>query len=312
MATTDHPDLDLAALRLLTLVADLGSISAAARAEQISQPSASKRIQVLERRLRLELLDRRTRGAQLTPHGQLVTDWCRGVVDSVDRLVTGSRALATVAGAELRVAASQTIAEYLMPAWLGEFRRRGHDLPVNLQVANSQQVIAAVRAREAELGFVETPTVPADLRSRRVATDRLVLVAAPGHPLARRRRGVTASELARLPLASREPGSGTREALHRGLGSAAAPAIELVSNAAVKALVSAGDHPAVLSELTVGNELRDGRLVDIPVSGVDLHRALRAVWRQGTTPHGAASDLLGVTVGLGVRARAQPAAPMRR
>ncbi|MGI8414613.1 MAG: LysR family transcriptional regulator, partial [Nakamurella sp.] len=134
MPATHVPDLDLAALRMLTQIADLGSISAAARAQQISQPSASKRIQVLERQLRLELLDRRTRGAALTAHGQLVTDWSRTVVDAVDPLRTGAGTLAADAGAQLNLAASQTIAEYLIPGWLGEFRAGGHRPPVRLRV----------------------------------------------------------------------------------------------------------------------------------------------------------------------------------
>jgi|SRR5664280_2445768 len=108
-----RPGLDLEALRVLTLVADLGSISAAARAEQISQPSASKRIQVLERQLGLELLDRRTRGARLTDHGRLVTGWCRVVVEASDALATGSQALSAQAAERLSIGASQTIAEYL-------------------------------------------------------------------------------------------------------------------------------------------------------------------------------------------------------
>jgi molybdate transport repressor ModE-like protein len=293
MPTTDRPDLDLAALRMLTLIADLGSISAAARAEQISQPSASKRIQVLERQLRLELLDRRTRGATLTGHGQMVTDWCRTVIEAMDMLQTGAHALATNASEQLDLAASQTIAEYLVPSWLNEFRRRGHQPPVKLRVANSEEVISAVRAREVELGFVETPTIPNDLRSRIVATDRLVLVASPHHPLARRRRPVSASELAAMPLATREAGSGTREALRRALGRPMAPpGIELDSNAAVKVLVSSADFPAVLSELAVANELLDGRLVEVPVSEINLRRSLRAVRRRNFTPRGAAADFL--------------------
>lgn len=287
---------------MMTLVADLGSISAAARAEHISQPSASKRIQVLERQLRLELLDRRTRGATLTAHGQMVTDWCRAVVDAVDALVTGSHALSTDAGQQLSVAASQTVAEYLVPSWLNEFRRRGHQLPVKLRVANSQQVIAAVRAREADLGFVETPTIPADLRSRTVASDRLILVAAPEHPLARRRRPVPPAELAATPLVSREQGSGTREALRRALGrEMVPPAVELDSNAAVKVLATSADHPAVLSELALANELRDGRLVEVRVSGLDLRRALRAVWRPASRPRGAAGQFLAVAARAGAR-----------
>ena len=305
--TTDQPDLDLAALRMLTLVGDLGSISAAARAELISQPSASKRIQVLERQLRLNLLDRQTRGAALTPQGQMVSGWCRTVLEAVDTLVTGSRALAAADTTQLRIAASQTIAEYLVPAWLNEFRRCGHDVPVKLRVVNSQDVIAAIRARDVDIGFIETPLVPADLRSRTVATDRLILTTAPEHPLARRRRPVSAAELREMPLAQREPGSGTREALERALDhNASAPAIELGSNAAVKVLVSSGDHAVVLSELATANELRDGRLVEIPVSDLTLHRLLRAVWRRGVNPNRVTGEFLAVTSRVGHRSASTP------
>ncbi len=295
--------LDLASLRLLTLVADLGSISAAARAEQISQPSASKRIQVLERQLRLPLLDRRTGGAMLTEQGRVVTDWCRVVVDAADALTIGARALSEASDDQLSIAASQTVAEYLCPSWLNEFRRRGERPAVRLRVANSQGVIAAVRSREVELGLIETPDVPSDLNSRRVAADRLVLVVAPGHPLARRRRPVSRTELAGMALASREGGSGTRDTLRQAVGTPmAAAAIELDSNAAVKVLISSGDHAAVLSELAVAGELRDGRLVEVPLTDVDLGRFLHAVWRRGSRLHTAARDFLGV---IGPRTTAQ-------
>lgn len=296
------PDLDLAALRMLTLVGDLGSISAAARVERISQPSASKRIQVLERQLQLDLLDRRARGATLTPQGQMVSDWCRTVIDAVDTLITGSEALAAKDSSLVRVAASQTIAEYLVPSWLGEFRRRGNDVLVKLRVVNSQDVIASVRAHEVDLGFIETPLVPNDLHSREITSDRLVLLVAPEHPLAHHERPITAQELAQLRLAQRELGSGTREALEHALGhDCAQPAIEVGSNTAVKVLISSGDYPAVLSELAVATELRDGRLVEVPVSGIDLRRPLRAIWRRGAHPNRATSELLAVTSRLGRR-----------
>ncbi len=310
---THRPALDLEALRMLTLIADLGSISAAARAEQISQPSASKRIQVLERQLGIELLDRRTRGATVTDQGRMVTGWCRSVIEAADALLTGSQALAAREAEQLGIGASQTIAEYLAPTWLGEFRRRAGEPPVQLRVANSQEVIAALRAREIELGFVETPRVPSDLRRRRVASDRLVLVVAPDHPLARRRQPLGRDELAETPLASREDGSGTRDTLRMAIGRPMVPpAVELDSNAAVKVLVSSGSFPAVLSELAVANELRDGRLVEVPLEGVDLARSLDAVWRRGVRLGAAAEHFMQAVrparaaVPRAVRAAARP------
>src|SRR5574340_682431 len=293
MFETTRPVIDLESLRLLVLVADLGSISAAARAKRISQPAASRRIRVLEGQLRLELIDRRSRGAELTAHGRMVTDWSRGVVEAADTLVIGARALTVHAGDTVSIGASQTVAEYLVPTWLAEFRRRGDGPRIQLRVANSHGVIAALRAREIDLGFIESPTVPSDLRSCRVARDRLVLVVSPQHRLARRRRPLSPHELAQLPLASREGGSGTRETLQQAVGEAMArPAIELHSNTAVKVAVSAGEHAAVLSELTVRQELRDGRLIEVPLADLDLTRSLHAIWRSGTRWRGAAGDFL--------------------
>ena len=132
-----------------------------------------------------------------------------------------------------------------------------------------------------------------------MARDELVLVVRPDHPWARRRRGVTADELARTPLVTREHGSGTREFLeaalsgHLGHGEApAGPALELSTSAAVRAAVLAGAAPAVLSRLAVEDDLAGGRLRQVQLD-VDLRRELRAVWVGGRTPPaGAVRDLL--------------------
>lgn len=286
-------DLDFEALQLLVHVADLGSISAAARAARISQPAASKRIKALETRLRLELLDRRSRGAQLTDHGRMVTEWCRAVIDSAQALVTGAAALTAQTASNIRVAASHTVSEYLMPRWLAEFRL-GDDKPVvHLRVANSTGVIAALRAREVDLGFVETPVVPRDLHSMPIGRDRLVLVVSPQHPLAHRLEPLTADEIARLPLVMRESGSGARDTLEAAIGGPMKePAVELQTNSAVKISLAAGKFAAALPELVVGQELRDGRLVEVPVRDLDLSRTMHAVWRRGTRWRGAADSFL--------------------
>src|SRR5699024_6916778 len=115
-----------------------------------------------------------------------------------------------------------------------------------------------------------------------------------GHPLARR-RSVGREELAELSLASREDGSGTREALSRALGRAVEPALELDSNAAVKVEGASGGYPAVLSELAGAAELRDRRLVGGARDAGARRRRLHASWRKpGRLPPAAADFLAGV------------------
>jgi DNA-binding transcriptional LysR family regulator len=124
-----------------------------------------------------------------------------------------------------------------------------------------------------------------------------VIVVARHHPWSRRRKPVTARELAATPLVLREPGSGTREVLTealaaRGLGVIAA--MELGSTTAIKTATAAGAGPAVLSILAVRGELRAGQLVEITCEDLSLHRSIRAIWAPARQPSAAAARLLAI------------------
>lgn len=287
---------DLGVIELLVAVEDHGSIGAAAAAVGMAQPNASRALQRLERRSGVPLLVRSTRGTALTAEAALVVDWGREALAAAERLTASMAALGTTRASRLRVAASQTVAEYLLPGWLADYRERPGAVEVQLEVGNSVQVTAAVVEGSADLGFVESSHLGKGVRSRRVGTDHLVVVVAPGHPWARRRSPLSAEQLAGTGLVVREAGSGTRDALEHALTraglDASEPAQALASNAAVRVAAMAGVAPAVLSEHAVREAVDSGRLVRVPVDGVDLARPLRAVWREGARPLDAAGDLL--------------------
>ena len=288
---------DLGAMELLLAVARLGSLGGAARELGITQPAASSRIRSMERQLGVALVDRSPRGSRLTDAGALVTDWARRVVEAAEAFDAGAQALRVRRDSRLRVAASMTIAEYLLPGWLLALRAQRPDTAVSLHAGNSAAVAERLLSGEADLGFVEGLTVPTGLDSVVIAHDSLIVVTAPGHAWARRRRPLDATELAATPLILREKGSGTRQGLDAALGGLARPLIELSSTTAVKAAAVSGAGPAVLSELAVGEELSMRRLVAIPLAGVSLARDLRAVWPTGHRPVGPARELLSLTRG---------------
>ncbi|MBZ4320176.1 LysR family transcriptional regulator [Streptomyces huiliensis] len=291
---------DLAALELLLAVARLGSLGRAARELGITQPAASGRLRGMERMLGVALVERSPRGSRLTPAGVLVTDWARRIVEAAEAFDAGAQALRTRRDSRLRVAASMTIAEYLLPGWLIALRTQRPGTAVSLFAGNSAAVAARLLAGRADLGFVEGLEVPPGLDGAVIGHDRLVLVAAPGHPWARRRAPLARAELAAAPLILRESGSGTRQVLDAALAAEDGPApplLELASTTAVKAAVVSGAGPSVLSELAVGDELAARRLVEVPVAGLSLRRDLRAVWPLGQRPVGPAWDLLGLTRG---------------
>lgn len=292
---------DLAALELLEAIGDHHSISAAARAVGMAQPNASRALAALEASLKVSLVTRHPRGARLTDEGALLVDWARPVLDAARALGTASGSLAAGHASTIIVYASMTIAEHLVPGWIARLHRQAPDADVRLVVCNSEQVFDAVRHGDCLLGFVETPVLPPDIHGVVVGHDRLVVVVDPAHPWARRESPLTPEELAATPLIVREPGSGTRETLDAALRGwpTREPALQLGSNAAVRASVRAGLAPAVLSELAVRSEIEHGELVTVALGGLDMRRPLRAVWREPRL-RGPAATLLEVVRSRGI------------
>ncbi|WP_103534165.1 LysR family transcriptional regulator [Streptomyces sp. SM11] len=286
---------DLSALDLLLSVIELGSLGRAAEAHGISQPSASSRIRYLEQLVGLQVLERSTLGSRPTPAGALIAEWAGPVIEAAQRLGTGIDTLRDQRDSHLHVAASQTVAEYLLPRWLVALGSRTPSTKVTLEPGNSATVSRAVLEGRAEIGFIEGPRAPRGLESRLVAKDRLVVVVGPRHPWSRRAE-VGLDELAATPLIQREPGSGTRTSFEEAVGAGAsgpqsAPLLELPSTTAIKNAAAAGLGPAVLSSLALTAELASGTLKAVPVAGLDTTRSLRAVWPTGARPAGPARDL---------------------
>lgn len=287
------PDLD--SLQLLLEVAASGSLGQGAARHGISQPAVSARVKAMERLVGFPLLTRSARGSSLTPAGALLADWARTVLQAAQVLDTGIDTLRADRAGRLRVAASQTVAEHLLPGWLVRLAADHPDTAVSLDAGNSAQVAAAVLAEQADLGFVEGPDLPNGLTGRVVARDRLVVVVSRAHPWARRRKPVEAGELAATRLVQREAASGTRTSLELALAAfapLAVPLLELSTSSSVRSAVAAGAGPAVLSDLAVRDDVAAGRLVQVPVRGADLTRQLRAIWPYGQRLATASTDLL--------------------
>jgi DNA-binding transcriptional LysR family regulator len=291
---------DLPALDLLVSVAETGSVGRAAQAHGITQPSASARLAKLERRLGVPLLVRSRRGSLLTPAGEAVVAWSHGVLDAARTLADGVLTLRADRQARLRISASLTVAEYLLPAWLLALRRPHPDLDIAAAVANSHGVVEAVRGGTVDLGFVESPDIPADLGSRVVGEDRLALVVAASYPLAAHAwRPLRPTDLADQPLLLREPGSGTRDTFLNGLAHALgfAPAlphaISLGSTTTILSTVRAGGGIGVISSRAAASAVAAGELVELRVEGLPLVRPLHALWL-GRTPTVLAAELLSI------------------
>ncbi len=283
--------LDLETLRLLLSLDEQGSIGAAARARGLTQPAASKRIREFEARWRLAVVQRSARGSRLTPDGEAVVAWARTVVHEADVMAAGLEALAEGRGEELSVAASLTVAEFMLPRWIGELRSRHPDLHPQLRVVNSAQVADLVRSGAVDVGFIETATLPRDLAVTPVGTDGLAVVVPPQHPWARRTTPVTLEALRAEEYVLREEGSGTRSTFEAALRERPRVALEAGSTAAILGAVLAGVGPGVVSRRASATYVDLGHLVEI-AHPLDLRRPVSAVRLPGRRETHRGDDLV--------------------
>lgn len=271
----------LESLELFISVVDMGSVSKAAHLHRISQPSASARIQELEKLCKLQLLERTTQGCLATEAGIEIYHLAKETIKSAENLMSGAQKLRDQSSNRLKINASYTIAEYLIPSWLAILRKDRDTLIPDLLVANSYQVIHNV-LQSGDLGFIESEDSHEELEKAVVGSDELWVLIGPKHPWAKLRRPVTAEKLASSPLILRERGSGTRSVFESRMRKAGFDKLqveaEIGSTSAIKSTLSLSKSATVLSKLAVKTEVAQGTLIRVEVSGLQLTRTLYAVW----------------------------------
>ncbi|AXE40255.1 LysR substrate-binding domain-containing protein [Acidipropionibacterium virtanenii] len=260
------------------------SIGSVARSLGLAQPNVSRALRVFEKERGVQVVERSPAGSRLTDDGRAVASAVEPVLEAYRNLEEILTALRRHRSASVRVSASLTVAEYVLPPILLRFRRHRPDVEVSLRMENSEHVLERIRERGADLGFIESFGRPRDVHYRTFDHDELVIVALPGH---QRADGppLTAEELAGLPLLVRERGSGTRTVIDRAIPGGARVAAELPSASAIRTAAATGRAPAAISRLAVAEQLRTGALIELPLDPrVRLARPLKVVWARGRLP----------------------------
>lgn len=259
--------LDPQRLRLLVELRHRGSISAAADACRMGQPSATKHLKTLEAAVGEKLVERNGRASRLTEAGEVVAVHAQRVLDTLEGMQEELRALRGAERGTLALAASTTPGSYVLPTILECFADRHPDVDVDVVSAPSREVAEMVARRDVSLALVGEIDLPDGVIAERFLDDELVGIAAPG----RRLSGVVPVDaLAGETLLVREPASSTRAIAERYLtrvGYRPAKRWELDSSEAIKRSVRAGLGIGFVSRLEVSEELGRGELVAFGVAG---------------------------------------------
>jgi LysR family transcriptional regulator, low CO2-responsive transcriptional regulator len=261
--------LDPPRLRLLVEVDRRGSISGAAEACGVGQPSATKQLKTLEAAVGEKLVERNGRASRLTEAGRIVVTHASRVLDTLQGLEEELDALRGAETGTLTLAASTTSGSYVLPAILQCFASKHPGVDVDIAIGSSAWVVDQVAKRRFSLGIAGEVELLDGVRAEPFLDDELVGIAAPARVKLRRGRASVA-ELERWTMLVREPGSSTRAVAERYLARAGynpANRWELDSNEAIKRSVQAGLGIGFVSRLVVEDELNRGELVDFRVEG---------------------------------------------
>ena len=286
-------NLDLAAAHLYLSVVELGSISKAARRHGLSQPTASQRIARLERQAGLRLLHRSTTGSTITDEGRRIAERWRPLVAQAGEVAVAQRAIRNELRSATTVAVTPGLVQAMLPTIAAAVVADDPAIGVEVLAASSQQACGLVRQGRAELGLVDGPELPLAMHGEVVGRRELVPVVSTSHPWARRRRPITAEELATSQLVMRQRGSGTRDTIEARLAEAGypltmPPLTEAVSTNEVISTVAFDQGKVCIVARDAAQSALSARALRIVPSELMFDQQTRLVWLGRAPRSGAA------------------------
>ncbi len=267
------PRFSLRQIQVFAVIAREGGIGRAAAALGLAQATVSEALSEFEAQLGRRLFDRVGKRLVLNPAGRAVLPEAMQIVDRVASLATGG-----AAGTMLTIGASVTVGNYVLPSLLIDFLQRNPGVGASVSIRNTRDMIAAMRAMEADIALVEGLVSDPDLNVSPWRRDELIIVAAPDHPLAR--RAARPSQLASARWILRERGAGTRKTFETAIAAHFAPTLppfEVGGNELMKQMAMAGLGIGCLSASAAEGELQRGELARVRAPWLDLSRVLSVV-----------------------------------
>ncbi|MEW8291103.1 MAG: LysR substrate-binding domain-containing protein, partial [Candidatus Thiodiazotropha endolucinida] len=236
------------------------SFTKAAETLDMTLPAVTFQVRQLEEYFNTRLFDRTHNRISLTEAGERVYEYADRIFDLYADMENSVREMTGEIRGALTIGASTTIAEYMLPALLGDFGARYPEVTIHLRVSNSEGIVSMVENNTIDLGVVEAPVGNKNLVVEMCREDHLVAIVPPNHDLANH-ESVDIKKLLGYPFICREEGSGTREVINEYLennscDTAMDISMELGSPEAVKGAVEAGMGVSVVSRATIQKELK--------------------------------------------------------
>ena len=263
----------------------------------LTQPAVTLQIKALEQRLGVQLFDRSGARIALTPAGAMLLKYSARIQKLEASALTALSRFADAQRGELRIGASLTIAQYILPHLLGGFQQQHPQVRPHVTTCNTEEVLEALVAHRVSVGFIEGPTLRRDVKTEAFLEDEIVLMVPPAHEWSER-GFVEPEELTEERLLMRERGSGTRRHVEIALQKHGIKAkqlrlvMEIDSTEGITTAVEAGLGIGFASLWAISKELQVGSLHAVPIRGIRITRPLSVAYPLGQEPQGIALAFL--------------------
>ncbi|QDH78312.1 LysR family transcriptional regulator [Echinicola soli] len=274
-------------LQVFHTVARRLNFTKAAEELYISQPAVTKHIRQIESHYQVKLFDRQGSKISLTPAGKTLFEHAEQIFTIYRDLEFELNHFTKDHRGELRIGASTTIAQYVLPPILAAFHEKFHDIRLSLSTHNTEQIGKSLENGEIDLGIIEGQTKQSQFKYTEFTKDEILLIARADHPLAKK-ESIDTQELLEVPLLLREPGSGTLEVIAHALKPLGLKLgqlkkeMQLGSTESIKGYLMNSNAMAFLSVFTVLDELHSKKFNVIEVNNLNIERSFLFIQPHGT------------------------------
>lgn len=278
--------MNLEHLKVFYTAAMKKNFSETAKILHLSQPTVSIQIKQLEMSLNVKLFERTTKKIELTPSGELLFKYASKIFPLINQTEKEIALLSESIHGDLKIGASLTIGEHVIPYLLGEYINKFPKVNIKMKILNSEQIIRKLENKEIDLGFIESTISYPDFTQKPFLEDELVIIASPMYSniLINNNDKISPNDLFSLPIILREPGSGTRQVVEEHLQKNNLNPellnliLELENTESIKSAVESGVGISIISKSAIKKELELNTLRAITIEGINLSRCFYMVF----------------------------------
>ncbi|NPC92254.1 LysR family transcriptional regulator [Bacillus sp. WMMC1349] len=268
------------ALKTFVTLAEVKNFTKTAELLLVSQPSVSIHIKNLEKELQTILFERSPKNLKITPTGEILYDRAKQMISIYEQTKQDILDHHNMVKGELKIGASFTIGEYILPALLFNLQKEYPELELQIVIGNTEEIVELVRLYEVDIGLIEGQTNDKELSVHPFMQDELFITASSSHVLSNKKE-VTIDDLHNQTWVTRELGSGTREYLDhviRSNGLKVKSFLTISSNQAIKETLMTGIGLSLLSGSVIARDIQHGTLSIIKLKNQSFHRTFSYIY----------------------------------